>query len=168
MAVEKKEREGPATSLVRVCPSCNKKAHISRRYCDCHADLRDAGVALSADPPEIAPCNFEAPGLCCGDCPADCAYCASFAETKMNSAGFGGEKCRHRNTGTARCYCCQFQVKLSERLRGLAFTEMMDELRKEKPALETANLFTRSAAAIYGMMTQHILARIQREEERAV
>ena len=141
---------------------------MSRKYCDCHADLRRASVARSAALPAVGPCNFESPGLHCGDCPADCMYCASFAEPETNEAGFGGKECRHRTAGTERCSCCQNQVKLAERLQGLKFTAMMAETRKEKKELEAANLFTAAAAVVYGEMTQQILARINREQEWAV
>lgn len=163
MAVGKTERAAAETRPLRVCPSCGKTAHIGRKYCDCHADLRRAGVIQSAALPEVGPCNFEAPGLHCGDCPENCMYCASFGQPKTNNAGFGGKACRHR-AGTARCYCCRSQTDLAEKLGGVYFSAIIGEIRARNEGSE--NLFAKAASIMREEIAKPILARIN--QRRAV
>ena len=176
MAIDsgKEKQEAPKTSVMWTCPSCGKTAHISRRFCDCHAALRRASVKRSAGLPDVGPCNFEAPGLCCNDCPGGCARCASFVEPRMNSDGYGGEECKNK-AGTERCSCCQFQIKARRRMATFDFSAYMNEIRERNKAAnreenneEGKNLFARAADVIYEEITQQILARINREREWAV
>jgi hypothetical protein len=176
MATNKNFQDGPGgevspkPGIVRVCPSCGKTAHLDRKYCDCHADLRNAGATYSAKLPEVGPCNFEAPGLHCGDCPEreGCRYCASFGEPRLNKDGFGGEECRHRTAGSKRCSCCLWQVKLALQIRRADFSGTFKaQSRDADNRLERApNLFFHAASKIYDDMTRQVLARIEQAQER--
>ncbi|MDR0639227.1 MAG: hypothetical protein LBG27_10095 [Spirochaetaceae bacterium] len=174
MAVEvaKEEQDEPPINIMWVCPVCRKTAHISRKYCDCGAVLRGAAVAKSTKLPKCGPLNFEVPGLSCNDCPEgySCRHCSSFAEPQTNSAGFGGEECEHRDE-TKRCHCCRSQVEARGRMATFNFSAYMSEIRKRNKAANSEagnNLFAKAASIIYDEMTAPILARIRREEERAV
>jgi hypothetical protein len=165
----KKRDEGKKTHLTLVCPSCGKTAHIDRKYCDCHADLRHAAVTTSLDPPDVGPCNFEAPGLHCGDCPEACMYCASFGLPQTNGSGYGGKDCRH-NLGIAKCHCCQSQITIAINLRSVSLSKIISEVRKEKEVAEkeeAENLFARAASVIYDEITKPILFRISQKRVRA-
>jgi hypothetical protein len=163
-------------NLLKLCPACGKTVHATRRYCDCRADLRQATFTESANPPQVEKINFESPGLTCNDCPEDCKYCFSFAEPETNRNGFGGKDCRHQITGTARCYCCQVQVKIATEIGRTNFTELIREIAAERrvktdSALasdldvkvaeeEQKNLFQEAADIILRGVTQPIRKRI--------
>ena len=170
MAIDpgKKDPAAPKPGIVRVCPSCGRTAHPDRKYCDCHADLRNAGAMVSAKPPEVGPCNFEAPGLHCGDCPEDCLYCASFGEPRRNKAGFGGEECRHRTAGSKRCSCCLWQVKLALQISRSDFSGTFKAQSRDADSRQerAPNLFFHAASMIYDDMTRQVLARIEQAQER--
>jgi hypothetical protein len=120
---------------------------------------------MSEDPPEINPCNFETEDLHCGDCPENCKYCASFGIAQTNRAGFGGKECRHKTTETARCYCCQIQVKLALKIGGKKFSELVKWFLERKD--EEENVCVRTAVYIHDEMVKPVLARIDREREQA-
>ncbi|MDR3173382.1 MAG: hypothetical protein LBU19_03950 [Treponema sp.] len=159
--------EAKKAHAVLVCPSCGKTAHISRKYCGCHADLSRAKAAMSEEPPEAGPCNFETEGLHCGDCPEGCRRCASFGHPQTNGAGFGGEDCRH-NAGTARCGCCQAQVKIAIKLGKTDFTELIKGLLEKRAPGSPENIYGEIAGFIRSGMVKPVLARINREREKAV
>ncbi|MDR1315371.1 MAG: hypothetical protein LBK13_00745 [Spirochaetales bacterium] len=168
---EEKKEAAKQTRFMLVCPSCGKTVDMKRRYCDCHADLCNANATASANPPEVGRCNFESPNLTCNDCPEDCMYCASFGEPETNRAGFGGQDCRHKKTGTARCNCCQFQVKIGIKLGSVNFLEfvsgVLEKRRAAGKAEEGKNPWLEAADIIRGYMENPILNRISRERERA-
>jgi hypothetical protein len=148
-------------NTVWVCPKCGATVHADRRYCDCHADLSGAAARLTKDPPDIGRCNFETSGLNCGDCPEDCAWCASFGEPVTNRQGFGGKDCRH-NAGTARCYCCQYQVKISLRIGESGLGGIMKIITSEKGVT-----FADAAEYIQAEMEKPVLARISHRMGKA-
>jgi hypothetical protein len=156
-AVNTAERKKQHT--VWVCPKCGKTVHADRRYCDCHADLSCATARLTKNLPEIGPCNFETSGLNCNDCPEDCAWCASFGDPTTNKRGFGGKDCQH-NAGTARCYCCQAQVKLGLEIGESSLSEIMGKITSE-----TQITFADVAEFIQEKREKPILARIRRKRE---
>jgi hypothetical protein len=165
---ETKEAE-PQTRVMWACPSCGKKAHISRRRCDCGAVLRGAATVVSAKPPDCGPLNFEAPGLSCNDCPEGCPYCSSFGIPETNVDGFGGEECRRRTAGAARCSCCRSQAKAAAELGRVDLTAIISDLRN-KGADEAAGntLYAKAAGIIREAITRPILARIDQAMERAI
>jgi hypothetical protein len=156
--------------LMYICPLCGKTVDMSRRYCNCHANLREATVMESADLLEVKPCNFESPGLNCSDCPEDCMYCASFGEPETNRAGFGGQDCRHKITGKAKCYCCKSQAELALNLGTVSFSqlarEVMEKRRAEGKAEEGKNVFLKAAEIIREQMEKPILDQIKQKWER--
>jgi hypothetical protein len=164
MVDNQKNKEKAKTNVMWVCPSCGKTVHIRRKYCVCHTDLGRAKVRVSEEPPEIKQCNFEAEGLHCGDCPEDCMYCASFGFPRTNNAGFGGKDCRYKSD-KARCYCCQAQVKLAIKLGEVNFSEIIGGVLEKKEGAE--NLYFKAAGFIHDEMVKPVLARINRERERA-
>jgi hypothetical protein len=168
---EGKKTPAKQAILMNICPSCGKTVDLSRRYCNCHADIRQAATTASYNRPDIGPCNFESPGLTCNDCPEDCMYCSSFGEPKINSAGYGGKDCRHKITGTAKCYCCQAQVGVAIKLDPVNFLklarEVLQKRREEGKAEEGKNVFLQAADVIREEMEKPILARINQYRERA-
>ncbi|MDR1249015.1 MAG: hypothetical protein LBK63_06905 [Treponema sp.] len=172
MIGETKKPDARNMNLLKLCPACGKTAHTSRKYCDCHADLRQATFIESTNPPQVEKINFESPGLTCNDCPEDCKYCFSFAEPDTNRDGFGGKDCRHQMTGTARCYCCQGQVKIAENFHLISFVEVaravMERRRAEgnAEALDGENLFQEAAGVIWEQMTEPIRNRINQALQR--
>lgn len=163
---DRKSEGAKKTAVVWVCPSCGRTAHIDRKYCVCHASLSHAAANTLAEPPEVGPCNFEVPGLCCGDCPEDCMYCASFGLPQTNGAGYGGKDCRHR-MGIAKCYCCQSQITIAEKLRTLDFYAIIAEIRRERQDAEKGaaeNLYSQAASIVLGQITNPVLNRIKQRE----
>jgi hypothetical protein len=167
---EEKRAAAKQTHTSWACPRCGKTVHISRKYCNCHAKLGGNSVTVSEKLPEIGPCNFETDDLNCNDCPENCMYCASFGLPETNKAGFGGKGCQH-NMRTARCYCCQAQVKISIKLSSVAFSEIIREAIEKRKADEKANevknVCLRAADIIFDEMTEPVTARINRARERA-
>jgi hypothetical protein len=141
-----------------VCPNCGRTVHISRSYCDCHADITSAMVKQSKTPPEIGPCNFETSRLCCNDCPETCKWCPSFASPEPNKKGFGGKDCRHSGS-SARCYCCQAQVKIGISLGKAGISKTMGNM--------TSKSLHIMAGIIQEKVEEMVLARINREREKA-
>jgi hypothetical protein len=176
MVGEKKDK-APAQQarLMYICPQCGKTVDMSRRYCDCHADVRQASVTASTNLPEVKPCNFESPGLNCGDCPEDCMYCPSFGEPQKNSTGFGGKDCKYFMTGKAKCYCCQAQVKILTdwRANKVSFSRLVRgvlEGRRAKGEPEDAggkNIWLEAADVIRNQMEKPVLDRIQQKLDQA-
>jgi hypothetical protein len=140
-----------------VCPNCGKTVHLDRVYCDCRADLLQACISTSENTPEIDHCNFETANLSCADCPEDCAWCASFGEPRTKKNGFGGKNCRYRSD-ISRCYCCQAQVKLANKI-----TEEMNF----SGLLTTAEMMRKMADYIRTKREEPVLARIRQNRERA-
>jgi hypothetical protein len=130
MSNENAEKKAVKLHTVWVCPKCGETVHEDRQYCDCHADLSGAKARISKNPPEIGRCNFETSRFSCNDCPEGCAWCASFGELVTNRAGFGGKDCLHHG-GTARCYCCQSQIKLGFEI-GQSISKIMGNITSEK------------------------------------
>jgi hypothetical protein len=159
--------------LMWICPSCGKTVDMSRRYCNCHADVRHAKITASANLPEIGPCNFETERLNCNDCPEDCMYCASFGEPETNSDGYGGKDCRHR-FGSAKCYCCQAQIDLALALRDeMNVSQLVQDVLERRKAAgkpEDAggkNIWLEAADVIRDQMEEPVLNRINQYRERA-
>jgi hypothetical protein len=144
---------------VSVCPNCGKTIHTSRMYCDCHANLRQAKMRITGEPPEIDRCNFETAGLTCADCPETCDWCASYGFDHTNSQGFGGKDCMYRRN-TARCHCCQTQVKLAVKIGTFNFGEIFRNVTAGKHFYEVSEV-------IADEMKKPILARINQAQERA-
>jgi hypothetical protein len=144
---------------VSVCPNCGKTVHTSRMYCNCHANLRQAKVRITEEPPEIDRCNFEAVGLTCADCPETCDWCASFGVDHENSQGFGGIDCLYRKNN-ARCHCCQEQVKFAVELGQINFGELFRNATG-------GNYFYKSGDYIAAKIKEPILARINQAQEKA-
>jgi hypothetical protein len=171
---EKKEAAKQAR-LMWVCPACKKTVDMSRRYCNCHADLREAATIASVNSPEVGPCNFEAPGLTCYDCPEDCMYCPSFDSPVTNSAGFGGQNCRHNKTGTAKCCCCQAQIKIGIdwQAHNISFSRLAMKVMEGRRAngqaenLAGKNIWFEAADFISEEMKKPVLNRIKQRLDRA-
>jgi hypothetical protein len=156
-----------------ICPQCGKTVDMSRRYCNCHTDVRQATTTNSANRPEVGPCNFETKGLNCSDCPEDCLYCASFGEPAINSDGYGGKECRHR-FGSAKCNCCQAQIDLAINLRdNVNVSQLTMEILARRRAAgkpEDAggkNIWLEAADVIRAQMEEPVLKRINQYRERA-
>jgi hypothetical protein len=180
--IQKDTTEPGKTYSLWVCPSCGKTTHLSRKYCDCHADLCHASGKTDSKLPEVGPYNFEVPGLHCGDCPEACMYCASFGESQMNSAGFGSKDCRHKTIVTAQCYCCQSQIKLAAEFTAVNFMELIGEIlaqrrakaaedknqgetEEEEETEEEKNVFFKAADFIRDAMAKPVLDRIRQAED---
>jgi hypothetical protein len=144
---------------VSVCPNCGKTVHKSRMYCDCHANLNQAKVRITEEPPEIDRCNFETAGLTCADCPETCDWCASYGVDHANSEGFGGIGCRHRKND-ARCHCCQAQAEISTKLGQFNLGELLRKATNVKHFYEVGDV-------IAAEMKAPILARINQAVEKA-
>jgi hypothetical protein len=157
-AFEKEAAAVKKLNTMWVCPSCGKTVHISRKHCNCHARLLRASVKISGEDPEIGPCNFEAPGLTCNDCPEDCKWCFSFGVLETNKAGFGGKDCRYNN-GSVRCYCCQSQARITLDIVKADFTGLASFILKKQKGEE--NPFHGMADCIRDAMTRPVLNRIQ-------
>jgi hypothetical protein len=155
---ENKKKETVKPHTVWVCPGCGSTVHADRRYCDCHADLSNARARLTEKPADAGRCNFETSGLCCNDCPENCGWCASFGSPVSNSRGFGGKDCRGYS-GTARCYCCRYQVKLALKIAGEGFFRIMGDAALKKDDV-TANPLKTLSNVIRAEMEKPVLARI--------
>jgi hypothetical protein len=152
------EKKAVKPRTVWVCPGCGSTVHADRRCCDCHTDLSGATARLTEKPAEIDRCNFETPGLNCGDCPENCGWCASYGSPATNSRGFGGKDCRGYS-GTARCYCCRYQVKLALKIAEEGFFRIMGDAAIKKDDV-TANPLKTLANVIRVEMEKPVLARI--------
>jgi hypothetical protein len=156
----------PREKAAWVCPQCGKTVHLTRRYCNCRADLRGARVRLSAAPPEVGPCNFESPNITCNDCLIPCAWCAGFGVMETNGNGFGGKGCQHKNTD-ARCYCCQSQVEIIGKLTAeVNIAQYMHPKTGEEPPEFLAMMSSASELALT-KMEEPVLARIKHLYEKA-
>jgi hypothetical protein len=160
MPVENDNKSNAKQSFtVSVCPNCGKTVHGSRMYCDCHANLSQAKVRITEEPPEIDRCNFETAGLTCADCPETCDWCASFGVDHENSQGFGGIDCLRRKND-ARCHCCRAQAKISTELGQFNLAELLKKATN-------AEQFYKTGDTIAAEMKAPILARINQALERA-
>jgi hypothetical protein len=161
MAVDEGRTNARRSYFVWVCPNCGKTVHISRSYCDCHADIAQAKARITEKAPEVDKCNFETAGLTCNDCPEPCNWCFSFGVNKTNNTGFGGADCRYRKND-ARCYCCQAQVKLAAKLSTDDFWKLMNG-----SGGMNSTKFYAMADFIRTEMEKPVLARIQHAREEA-
>jgi hypothetical protein len=100
---------------VKRCPSCGASVHIDRAYCACHTNVTWLSFGPSALPPEVDECNIDESGFTCNDCEnvKNCKVCASFGRNAKNPQGFGGKDCVYKSE-TARCICCQAEIKKAE------------------------------------------------------
>jgi hypothetical protein len=143
--------EEPVKTAVWVCPACGKTVHLSRSYCDCHAGLFRAKALLSESSPQIGRCNHESSRVNCNDCPENCDWCASFGRPEKNPRGFGGKTCAYRSK-TARCNCCQEEIKLDVYLQQTNLQEIIKPV-----SLKTLKAMS---AVIQEALDKPVLARI--------
>jgi hypothetical protein len=124
-----REEEKPTRQYLK-CPGCGKKYPLSRRYCDCGAELPMEPVFTKSMEGLGREVNIDDPAYDprCPACGEGCKKCFSFGQRKafMDGSGkpFGGEGCYYRKDSPL-CGCCMRVIRGQISYKGGLFADFL-------------------------------------------